>query len=177
MREIIVGFSSPRSFKPGAELIKLWQGGTTYSHIYLKMYLKKYNRFMVYECSHGSVRCLEAFNWARQNKITKEFTCQISEEKLDKTVATCIDLLAKPYGYFGLLKLVLAKICKKLFRSRWLSSWGDGMRTFHCSEFIARLLPEAVEYTTEKNPDHLEPVDIFPIMPLLQLRYREEACR
>jgi hypothetical protein len=153
MRTVIVGFSKPIKFKIGAEIIKLFQSGTKFSHVYLRFFSPIAQRHIVYQASHGDVNCLALGTFLQENEIVAEFEYEMDELRFVKFIQYCIDNLQKPYGYMGLILLAL----KKLVRVK-----GDGEKSFHCSEFAARALPEF----KDGDFDFIEPVDLFEKLTL-----------
>lgn len=150
MSKVSIGFSSPKKFKIGAEIIKLWMG-TSYSHVYLKVYSAYTKQFLIYQASHGTVHLLTAASFEQNNVVVAEFDMSVQEPLLRNCLAVAQQLLGRPYGYLGLLKLGLHK----------LINWpkvGDGDSSFHCSELIARLFPELCENLAQ---DFVEPVDLY----------------
>lgn len=165
MRQVTIGFSSPNKWKPGAELIKLWQGGTSYSHVYIKSYSSWLNKNLIYQASHGMVNCIEESTFLLNNKITDEFQLDRTDNQFKDAISICVDLLGRPYGYLGLLVVagsqIIQGLCQLLnLSSKFLNTWGDGLQTLHCSEFVAAIFPEVANYT-DKNPDRIEPVDMY----------------
>ena len=157
MSTVIIGFSSPKSWKLGAEFIKLWQGGTKFSHVYMRVYSNYTEQWLVYQASHGFVNCLTYANFSSGNKICKEFSVDIEPEKLKNTIKIAQQLLGRPYGYLGLIKLGLRR-----FGIKWA---GDDMHSFHCSELIATLFPE---FIANMDSDYVEPVHLFNVLQSME---------
>jgi hypothetical protein len=153
VKTAIVGFSAPKTWKPGAEFIKLWQGGTLYSHVYLRLYSTYTQNWLVYQASHGAVNCVHYDNFLQSNKIIAEFRRPVSDEALQATVRLAQIYLGRPYGYIGLLRLGARKILPKVV--------GDGTKSFHCSEFIATLFPDLANSV---DVDFVEPVHLFNVL-------------
>lgn len=152
MRAISIGFSRPKGFKPLAWFIQMWQGGTPYSHVYLRVHSSYTNETLVYQASHGLVNCMHYDNFLAKNVVVDEFVVDIDQEGLRYCLKRAQQLLGRPYGYLGLLKLGLRKIGIK---------WpGDGLKTLHCSEFILTLFPDL----SGKRGDYIEPVDLYKVL-------------
>jgi hypothetical protein len=151
MAKLVVGFSRPSKFKIGSLAIRAWQGFTAYSHVYIKFNNKWLGVDVVYQASHGNVNCLEYSNFLATNIVVKEFEVEVTNEQVRDSVRSCIFLLQKPYGYWGLLKIVL----KKLLGVKWE---GDRNQSFHCSEFAAIICPNLA---LDMDPDFIEPVDLY----------------
>lgn len=145
-----IGFSKPNKWMIGAEAIKWWMS-TDYCHVYLRVYSRYTQQWLVYHASHGMVHMLLWDNFCANNIVVKEFQVDVHNTDLQNTVKKAQSLLGQPYGYIGLLKLVLRKVCPKLVR-------GDDLASFHCSEFIAVLFPQLAQNIDE---DYIEPVHLF----------------
>jgi hypothetical protein len=144
---ISVGFSKPSYFKIGAALIRLYEG-TPYTHVYLKAYSEWMGGHVIFQASHGAVHCASEQHFLSDNIAVAEFEYELDESKYKRLFNYCLNNLQKPYGFLGLLKIAL----KDLIKSK-----GDGERSFHCSEFALRALPEL----TSKDPDFVTPRDLF----------------
>lgn len=153
MARVCIGFSEPVKTKLGAEIIKWWMG-TEFSHVYLKLYSPYTDLWLIYHASHGMVHLREASNFYKENLPVAEFEMEIEPIRLRNTIKIAQQLCGQPYGYLGLVKLVLRKKFK-------IS--GDGDRSFHCSELIARLFPELTEYCKLSN-DFIEPVHLYNVL-------------
>lgn len=152
MRIVSIGFSRPKGFKPLAWFIQMWQGGTPYSHVYLRVHSLYTNETLVYQASHGLVNCMHYDNFLAKNVAVDEFVVDIDPEGLRYCLKRAQQLLGRPYGYLGLLKLGMQKIGIK---------WpGDGLKTLHCSEFILALFPDL----SGKRGDYIEPVDLYKVL-------------
>lgn len=149
MKSVVVGFSSPKKWMLGSEFIKLWQGGAAYSHVYLKLKHEKLGREMIYQASRGSVNCVTAQVFLEKNKVIAEFEYNIEKSRYLELVRYCVDSLGRPYGYLGLIRIVIRKLFKKIK--------GDGEKTEHCSEFAIRAAPELHDV----DPDFCTPKDLY----------------
>jgi hypothetical protein len=146
---VVIGFSRPKGFKPGSLAIRAWMGFTSYSHVYLRLHSAYTDETLVYQASHGLVNCMHISAFEAQNKVVCEFVINISKENLRICVKKAQQLLGRPYGYLGLLKLVVRRL---------LPVKGDNLRTLHCSEFIGALFPRLAENI---DADYLEPKHLF----------------
>lgn len=151
MKSVHIGFSVKNGFAPAACLIRAWQGGTDYSHVYLRVYSNYTDEMLVYQASHGLVNCMNYQNFLLNNKVIREFIVQLPDEDLKACIKKCQQLLGRPYGYKGLVKLAVAKVFKQKIQ-------GDGENSFHCSELIATLFPKLAK---DIDSDFIEPVDLY----------------
>jgi hypothetical protein len=154
MTQVLIGFSQPNKFMIGAAAIKWWMQ-TPYCHVYLRVYSRYTEQWLVYQASHGMVNCLTWTNFCNGNKIEKEFALNVDDADLQATVRKAQQLLGQPYGYLGLAVLVLRRIFPALK--------GDKYGSAHCSEFIACMFPQLAEQL-HKEPDFIEPVDLFKVL-------------
>lgn len=149
---ITIGFSKPKKFKAAAKLIMAWQRAP-YSHVYLRVYNTFAEREMVYQASRGDVHCLTLANFLKENEIVAEFEYEVAREKAKDVVRYCVDNLQRDYGYAGLLLIMIKRLIPALR--------GDGKRTYHCSEFAARVFPEI---SAGMDPDFIEPIDLYRLL-------------
>lgn len=153
MKTVFIGLSAPKRLKLGSELIKLWQGGTDYSHVFILEERKYVQRQIVYQASHGNVHAVSLENFAAENNIVAMYAVDMELSDYKACIQYCIDNLQKDYGFLGLALIVL----RKKFKVK-----GDGARTFHCSELVARAVPKLRSYIPEitdydfVEPKHLE---------------------
>ena len=153
MPSVIIGFSKPSNkFKVGSLAIRAWQGGTPYSHVYLAMYNPWADRTVVYQASHGDVNCISYDRFLDYNEVVEEFVLQMQTPALKSLMQYCISSLGAPYGFLGLLKIVLRRTFRKIFRVS-----GDGAKSYHCSEFVVRAMPNLIK----ADADFVEPVDLY----------------
>jgi hypothetical protein len=151
MTKVIIGFSEPNKWMIGAAALKLWMRAP-YCHVYLRVYSKYTSQWLVYHASHGMVHCITYTNFKAGNNIVREFNVWAGDEDLQATVRLAQQYLGQPYGYFGLLKLVLRRI--------GLGVKGDKNRSSHCSEFIATLFPK-LALKSKIDPDFIEPTHLY----------------
>ena len=147
MKDVIIGFSKPNTFKIGAKIISMYEH-TEFSHVYLRVYTPFADRHIVYQASHGYVNCLTYDNFKAGNDIVAEFIYEVKDEKCRNIIQYCMDHLQTPYSYLGLVEIA----CKKLFKIK-----GDGDKGFVCSELAARAMPEFYR----GDPDLADPKDLF----------------
>lgn len=151
MTKAIIGFSKPATWSFSAAAIMLWMR-TPYCHVYLRVYSKYSSQWLVYHASYGMVHCLTFANFKQKNVVVKEFNVFAEDSNLKATVRLAQQYLGQPYGYLGLIKLVLR---------RWgLGVKGDHNRSAHCSEFIATLFPK-LALKSKIAPDFIEPQHLY----------------
>lgn len=159
MRKLIIGFSTVKGFKIGSELIKLYQGFTCYSHVYVRLFDEEVKKWIVYEASYGDLHSIEFENLKEDNKICEEFEFDITEEQYIKIKDFCIQSLQKKYGFMTIVGI----LTKSLFG---IKLGNDGDKTYICSEFGTRILEIVglLRYSMlAKTPDYMTPLDLYNI--------------
>jgi hypothetical protein len=154
--KLIVGFSSPKSWKVGAEAIKLWIQ-KPYSHVFVAWKSDKISRVLVYHAAHGSVHFLSMERMLQENNLIKAYEVEIQDEQHVKLMQRCIDLAGEDYGYKELAKIVIKDACDLLgFQCKII----DNSRGYICSELLAELLLElGAKFDRPPflvRPDHIE---------------------
>lgn len=147
-----IGFSKPKGFKLGAQIIKWWMNAP-FSHVYLLVYSKYTQQWLVYQASHGMVHCRTYDVFLEDNLVCAEFDLELPKDRLKACVTKAQQLLGRPYGYLGLIRIGLHKLGFPVS--------GDGARSFHCSEFIAALFPELVQ---KHETDFIEPIHLYRML-------------
>ena len=150
MRQMIIGFSKPTSFKLGAAIIQLFSNKSQFSHVYLRVYTSFADRNLVYQASHGCVNCITYSNFLIDNKAVAEFSYNMEDSRYKTAIQYCMDKLQRPYSYSGLLKIA----ARRLFGTK---KSGDGEQSYICSELAARVLPEIYE----RDADYVQPLDLY----------------
>lgn len=148
MNSLIVGFSRPKKWKLLSWLIMKVEK-TNYSHAYIKIYAKSYDRWLIYQATGNGVFfwAEQEFNLHSQPVLEKEIV--ISDAAKAETVTWCLDQLGKEYGKTQLLGMALCKLFKlnKLFK--------NGNRQFVCSELVAMALEKAQVIKNVKDQDNM----------------------
>lgn len=138
MAKIYVGFSSPKTWKPFAEAIKLAEG-TQFSHIYIRMPTKaKYGQDLIYHASGLAVNFMSSVIFESHNNIIKEFELDIDPETYNKTIAFAISKAGIPYGVKQILGIAICILGRKLGKT-WKNPFADGDCSYICSELVAEI--------------------------------------
>lgn len=156
MNRIVIGFSSPKQFKIGAEAIKYWCG-TPYSHVLVSWKSDRIDRTLVYHASHGSVHFNSAQTFCDENDIVKSYELNITEDQYIKLVAKCVDLAGIEYSRIELIKIFIKDIGDRLgFNIQGFQN----SKGYVCSELLGELLIDlGVSFdrpTFLLRPDHIE---------------------
>lgn len=156
MKEIYVGFSSPKAWKIGAEAIQMWMH-KPYSHVFVCWKSDKISRVLVYHAAHGSVHFNSIARLQEDNEIVALYKLSISDDQYTALLQKCIDLAGVDYGYVELLKILVKDTCDSLgFQCKMV----ENSRGYICSELLAELLI-GLGATFERptfllRPDHIE---------------------
>ena len=83
MRKIIIGFSTPKNFKLGSSIIRLFER-SKYSHIYIKMTPSPNSKLpfsKIFQASHGDVNAMTFDRFLEGNKIVHEYVLEVTDDK------------------------------------------------------------------------------------------------
>jgi hypothetical protein len=154
--KLIVGFSSPKSWKVGAEAIKFWIK-KPYSHVFVAWKSDKISRVLVYHAAHGSVHFLSMERMLQENNLIKAYQIEVDNEQHVKLMQRCIDLAGEAYGYKELAKIFIKDVCDLFgFQCKIINN----SRGYICSELLAELLLElGAKFDRPAflvRPDHIE---------------------
>lgn len=156
MNRIVIGFSSPKQFKIGAEAIKYWCN-KPYSHVSVSWRSDKIDRVLVYHAAHGSVHFNSAQRFCDENKIVKSYDLDITEDQYIKLVAKCVDLAGIEYSKFELLKIFIKDIGERLGCN---IQGFQNSKGYICSELLGELLLDLGASFDRPlfllRPDHIE---------------------
>lgn len=155
-RRIVIGFSSPKHFKIGAEAIKYWCS-KPYSHVLVSWYSEHIDRTLVYHAAHGSVHFNSAQTFCEENEIVKSYELYITDEQYIKLVAKCIDLAGIEYSRIELLKIFIKDIGDKF---GYNVKGFQNSKGYICSELLGELLIDLGASFDRPpfllRPDHIE---------------------
>lgn len=125
---MIIGFSCPKQFRIFSSLTKLYQD-TPYSHMYIRLYDSRTDKWIVYEASYGYTHSISYDKFKDENHIFHEYGIASSENQELNILSFCQDNLQKKYGKLTVLGILFNRQFGR-----------DGDKTFICSEFVMRLL-------------------------------------
>lgn len=163
MEKLIIGFSKPKKWKPFAKVIQLGLN-IPYSHVYVKFFSEKYNRFLIYQASHSSVNFVGTKIFEDDNFVVKEFEISITPEQKIKVMQFAIDNAGKPYGIKEVIGLAWVRI-NEIFGKTIKNPFSDGEYTYACSGLTSRLLTVTdLGIKLIKPFDDMTPLDVYNIM-------------
>lgn len=166
MKELIVGFSKPKSFSLSAWFIMAGYN-IPYDHVYVKIDLEDYDRTIVYQASSTMVNfmSLELFN--DSVTIVDEFTVQISDENYQKLIQFALDNAGKPYGFVECVGLLIVRIFE-LFGKKIQNPLGSGQSTYVCSKLAGFILEQYAGASIPDDIDNITPKDVFNYLTSLK---------
>lgn len=136
MREIVVGFSRPKGrFKPFSWIIRLFEGWTPYSHVYVKTFSTMTDQWLIYQASGVQLNFMGEKYFNEHAQTIAEFSFEVSDESYRNYMRYAISNAGAPYG----LKNVLGIAVMRLFRMG-SNPWADGDRSQCCAELVGRVL-------------------------------------
>ena len=153
MKNITIGFSRPKGkicpcFSWG---IRLFQGWTPYSHVYIKINSKSLDRDLIYQASGTQVNFMGSELFYGHVHVFEEFEIQIKDEDYIEMMKFCIDNAGKPYSARDILAI--------LFSSEKLL---DGREKFICSELVGIILEDYADISSGKKIP--TPKDIYNLL-------------
>jgi len=159
--KVVIGFSRPKNkiFPLFSWLVRLFQGGTKYSHVYVKWHSSYTNRDIIYEASGTSVRFVGGRLFNERVHITDEFDIEITKETKRKIVQFCVDNAGIPYGCKQILGIALVKLFK-LKRN----PFRDGKESQVCAEAVGYILREKLGFDIQKDLDTADVKDIYNLV-------------
>ncbi len=155
MKKIYVGFSRPKGklcpcFSWG---IRAFQGWTPYSHVYVKIESKSFERDLIYQASGLQVNFMGSNYFYEHVHMIEEFEVSISDENFKKMVQFCIDNAGKPYSKRDIAAILFQK-----------EEWLDGRDKFICSELAAIILEDYTDVSFNKPLGLVTPKNIYEML-------------
>lgn len=166
MDNFTIGFSRPKKWKPFSWLIMKGYG-IPYSHVYIKFFATKYNRFLIYQASSSMVNFMNPGTFQEEAEVVFERELQISPEARAELIAFAIDNCGKPYGVKECFGLAIVRIAE-LFGKEISNPFDDDDRTLVCSELAAMILRDCVGMKLPKDPDDMTPKDMYEFLSTIK---------
>jgi hypothetical protein len=167
MKSLIVGFSkSKKPFPLGSWTIRLYQGGTKYSHIYIRLPVKgnKFPSDKILHASEGKVQNMSGTQFDKRHEVVQEFTIKVKKSLYNQVVKEMHEASGDDYSIMQNVGIVLVDICR-LFGVRIKNPFTSG---WNCSEFVAVILQTIMPQEFENiSPDTVTPQDIYNILDRL----------
>lgn len=138
MKTVKIGFSRPKSpLKVFSFCIRLIEGWTPYSHVYVRSYSDVGEGDIIYQASGVQVNFMGLKHFVDHAEIVKEFEFQITLEEYKAYMKWAIQEAGAPYSVlqaFGILLVRLFKLKRNPF--------SNGCKAWVCSELVGKLLKD-----------------------------------
>lgn len=155
----IIGFSNPRNvrFPVYSWLIKKVYN-TDFSHVYIRFYASKYDRWLVYESVGKGSRLLNYSTWMKTATTYKEFEIEVTESQKNQIVKAFIDDLGTKYGMLQAVGLGIKALALRWFGIKMNNPFPQKDHEI-CAEPVARML--LILRGFEVESEEVTPLDIY----------------
>lgn len=162
MKTMYLGFSTASAWKPASAAIRWWWG-VPYSHVYLR-WSTPWGFDEILEAASSHIGMVEQRTWSHKNKMIKEVPFNITHEKWNRVMREIRSRTGTPYGYGQFLQIALCELLK-LDKN----PWGDGKRTYVCSEVAIDFLTIVGADVSSLDRDRVSPKDIYDFVERLAI--------
>jgi hypothetical protein len=162
MKNIIVGFSCPKKWKPFAWAI-MKTLNTSYDHVYMKFHSATYSRDIIYQASSVMVNFMGPDVFDSNNNIVKEFSLSISDDNYIKLMQFCIDNAGKPYSIKEILGIFLVIIAKRLGKTI-SNPFKEGTSQFVCSTLGSYIIEDFANIALPEDYETMSPKDLYILL-------------
>lgn len=168
MEKIIIGFSKPQIFKPLAWLI-MTGFNIPYSHVYIKIYSEKYDRWLIYQASNTMVNFMNINTFKDHSQVIEEFELEITPEVKSKVMKFAIDNCGKAYSIKEAIGLAIVRIFD-LFGKTIKNPYADGGTTYVCSGLVSEILKDCLDEKLPKDSYDMTPLDTFLLVTYINIK-------
>lgn len=160
MQKIIIGFSRPHSkLAILAHIIRLVEGKTPYSHVYIKWHSDDLQRDLIYEARGNGVNFTNSQLFHHTNLVVDEFELPVNSEQKRDIVRFCVDNARTSYGSMQVIGIGIVKLVAKLgFKIKNPFTSGNV-----CSEIAARIL-KILDRPIKEELDNIGPRCVHEIL-------------
>lgn len=156
--DFIIGFSNSKMrFPVFAWLIKKVYD-IPYSHVYIRFYSTKYDRWLVYESVGKGARFMTYTNWQTIDTTHKEFTISVTEEQRTKIICSFLDDLGRQYGMKQAFGIGIKALAKRWFNKDINNPFPEHDKEI-CSEAVTKMLEILGGF--KANNEEVTPLDIY----------------
>jgi hypothetical protein len=172
MRTLTVGFSKPRGkiFPVLSWLIRLYQG-TEYSHVYLKWYSPKYNRWLIYHAAGNSLHFLGEERAKSELDTVVKYDVQLDDDCMFKVVDYCLEKAGTPYDLKAVFGLGI-----KLSFGLDSNPFANGTKQMFCSELVVRILQQKFALAEPYEPESMTVKDVELLLKRIAAEH-PNSCR
>lgn len=163
MRKVYICFSSPKKWKPFAELIK-FADNTAYSHVYFEFHTNTLQYPLIYQASHTMVNFMGYEIFYSHNKMIKKYELEISDENYHRLMQFCVNNAGKPYPILQVVGIGIQKLLKCVGIKNSHNIFRNKDEQMVCSELADIILNNFWFFGTKKDQDLVDPLDIDLIL-------------
>lgn len=152
---IIVGFSKPKNhiFPIFSWLIRLFEGGTKYSHVYVRWYSLGARVDACYEASGTQVHFVGKKVFDEKIQPVYEYQLEINRETYRKLLHFCMSNAGVKYGIKQVFGIAWQRLNKLLGR-KVDNPFSDGNKSWICSELVAAIFIDVVGLEVSKEVEN-----------------------
>lgn len=171
-KNIVFGFSRPRKFTIGSFLIRVFQGWTPYSHVFVSWEVTELEFDCIFEAWGHDVSFRSPLQFQERSQVVASFNVQVSPEALIKIRRKAHLLQGTPYAMLENAGIAVAKTLGFLLRRPIKNPFGVGRKRFKCSELSLDLLDDIKELGLdyELDLDLVDVKDVFNVLRELSLK-------
>ena len=167
-KKVVFGFSRPRnSYKIGALLIRVFQGWTPYSHVFVSWDVPDLELDCIFEAWGTKVQFRSAPEFSHGNQIVAAFEVKVSDERFIALRRKAHLIQGTPYANLENVGIFAAAFLQKIFRRPFTNPFSFGEKQMKCSELALDLLDDIKELGLIHNLD-LDLVDVKDVFSVLQ---------
>lgn len=159
MKEIYIGFSKSKKRLPiGSWLIRLYQGCTEYSHIYIRVRMKTLPSDKIFHASEGKVQNMSGTQFDKRHEVVEEYSITVDDGTYKRLIRELHEASGDDYGIMQNIGLLYTDMMREWFGKRVPNPFTAG---FNCSEFVRDMLEVVYPITYSKiDPNSTTPKDI-----------------
>lgn len=159
--DILIGFSRPTAkFDILADLIRLVEGGTPYSHVFIAWKSESLDRLLIYEARGGGVNFTNIRSFYKHNEVVASYSItELSDEVKKDIIRFCVDNARTEYGFLQVLGIGLVRLAAKVGIKIQNPFKGGNI----CSEIAAKVI-QIVDPSIQINLDNVGPKAIYDLL-------------
>lgn len=149
MKQIYVGFSkSKKKFAIASWLIRVYQGFTSYSHVYIRIRMKNLPSDKIFHASEGKIQNMSGTQFDKRHEVVEEYCITVDDGTYRKAIRELHEASGDDYGLLQNLGIVYVDLMREFFNKKVSNPFTKG---FNCSEFVREQLEIIYPITYEKT--------------------------
>lgn len=168
-RTFYIGFSkSKKKFPIGSWLIRLYQGGSEFSHCYFRIKSSHFPSDTIIHSAEGKVQRMSGTQFDKRNEVVEEFAVTLTKEEYMDMLSQMHEVAGDDYSILQNLGIVYVDLMRVVFKKTVKNPWTTG---WNCSEFTMTFLKlHFQEEFKHFDPDTITPIQVYKIMQDLKQR-------